>query len=91
VINEALSYGCPVVVSSACGCVPDLVLDGVTGYAFEVGNVEDLARAMDLARNLSSDRPAVAERCLEVVSNYTPERASRQILDGCMRMVGNSG
>jgi glycosyltransferase involved in cell wall biosynthesis len=91
VINEALSYGCPVVVSSACGCVPDLVLDGVTGYSFEVGNVQDLARAMDSTRSLSNDRPAVAERCLEVVSNYTPERASTQILDGCMRMVGTSG
>jgi glycosyltransferase involved in cell wall biosynthesis len=32
VVNESLSYGCPVVVSNCCGCVPDLVLDGVTGF-----------------------------------------------------------
>jgi glycosyltransferase involved in cell wall biosynthesis len=91
VVNEALSYGCPVVVSSACGCVPDLVRDGSTGYSFEVGNVEDLARALDSVRSLSSDRQAVARQCLEVVSDYTPERASSQILDGCVRMVGNTG
>jgi hypothetical protein len=32
----------------------------------------------------------VARECLDVVSDYTPERASAQILDGCVRMVGNT-
>jgi glycosyltransferase involved in cell wall biosynthesis len=91
VVNEALSYGCPVVVSSACGCVPDLVREGITGYAFEAGNVDDLVKAMDSVRHLSNDRQAAAQRCLEVVSDYTPERAATQILDGCVRMVGNTG
>jgi glycosyltransferase involved in cell wall biosynthesis len=91
VVNEALSYGCPVVVSSACGCVPDLVREGLTGFAFEVGNIDDLQRALDSARNLSSDRQAVARQCLEMVSDYTPERAATQILDGCVRMVGSPG
>jgi glycosyltransferase involved in cell wall biosynthesis len=91
VVNEALSYGCPVVVSSACGCVPDLVREGATGYAFEAGNVDDLVRALDSVRQLSTDRQAVARQCLEVVSDYTPERAATQILDGCVRMVGNPG
>ncbi|MEO7205551.1 MAG: glycosyltransferase family 4 protein [Steroidobacteraceae bacterium] len=91
VVNEALSYGCPVVVSSACGCVPDLVREGVNGYEFESGNVADLARALDSVRNLSVDRPAVALQCLEVIADYTPARAATQILDGCVRMVGRTG
>jgi glycosyltransferase involved in cell wall biosynthesis len=91
VVNEALSYGCPVVVSSACGCVPDLVREGITGYAFEAGNVDDLVKAMESVRHLSKDRQAAARSCLEVVSDYTPERAATQILDGCVRMIGNTG
>jgi glycosyltransferase involved in cell wall biosynthesis len=91
VVNEALSYGCPVVVSSACGCVPDLVREGVTGYAFEAGDTDDLVKALDSVRHLSNDRQAVARNCLELVADYTPERAATQILDGCVRMVGNSG
>jgi glycosyltransferase involved in cell wall biosynthesis len=91
VVNEALSYGCPVVVSSACGCVPDLVREGVTGYAFEVGDTGDLVRALDSVRQFSGDRQAVARNCLEIVADYTPERAATQILDGCVRMVGNAG
>jgi glycosyltransferase involved in cell wall biosynthesis len=91
VINESLSYGCPVVVSSACGCVPNLVLDGVTGYSFEVGNADALHKALVAVMQLSVDREKVARNCLEVISNYTPERSATQLLDGCLRMAGAKG
>jgi glycosyltransferase involved in cell wall biosynthesis len=89
VVNESLSYGCPVVVSSVCGCVPDLVIDGVTGYSFEVGNVQALTSALTSVLTLSMDRLSVAKRCLDVISAFTPERAAAQILDGCARIVGD--
>jgi glycosyltransferase involved in cell wall biosynthesis len=88
VVNEALSYGCPVVVSNSCGCVPDLVMDNVTGFSFDAGNVDDLANALMSATRMSANRADVARKCLEVISNYTPERAATQILDGCMRIAG---
>ena len=53
VVNEALSFGCPVVVSDVCGCVPELVRDGVTGYAFPAGDVDALTNAMMSAAQLS--------------------------------------
>ena len=89
VVNESLSYGCPVVVSSVCGCVPDLVVDGVTGYSFEVGDIEALSRAMLSTIEMAADRVAVARQCLAVISEYTPNRAAAQILDGCLRIVGD--
>jgi glycosyltransferase involved in cell wall biosynthesis len=91
VVNESLSYGCPVVVSSACGCVPHLALDGLTGFSFEVGNVDALRRALVALMQLSVDRKTVARNCLEVIANYTPERSATQILDGCLRMAGDNG
>ncbi len=90
VVNEAMSYGCPVVVSNVCGCAPDLVVDGVTGYSFEVGDVEALSRAMLSAIDLVADRVAVARQCLSLISEYTPKRAASQILDGCARIVGDA-
>ncbi len=60
VVNEALSFGCPVVVSDICGCVPELVIDGITGYSFPAGDVGALAQAMLNAQRLSNDRAAVA-------------------------------
>lgn len=87
VVNESLSYGCPVVVSNVCGCVPDLVIDGVTGYSFDVGNVDALSTAMIKTAEMSVNRLEVAKRCLDVIAGFTPERAASQILDGCSRMI----
>jgi glycosyltransferase involved in cell wall biosynthesis len=91
VVNESLSYGCPVVVSSVCGCVPDLVLDGHTGFSFESGNVDALHKALISVMQLSANRKAVARNCLAVIAKYTPERSATQILDGCLRMAGDRG
>lgn len=84
VVNEALSYGCPVVVSDICGCMPELVREGVTGYSFPVGDVRALCIAMISAARLCAERRLVAEQCLHVVGQYTPGHAASQILSGCV-------
>ena len=87
VVNESLSYGCPVVVSELCGCVPELVIDGVTGYSFQAGDVEGLSTAMVSAVQMSVNRLATAKQCLDAIAAFTPERAASQILDGCARIL----
>ena len=87
VVNEALSYGCPVVVSEVCGCIPELVLNGVTGYAFPAGDVAALRESMLRVISLNEDRLETAKRCMEVISQYTPERAAAEILRGCNKII----
>ena len=87
VVNEALSFGCPVVVSDICGCVPELVIDGITGYSFPAGDVGALVQAMLNAQRLSNDRAAVALRCLDVIAKFTPQQAAAQILRGCVSIL----
>ena len=87
VVNEALSYGCPVVVSNICGCTPELVLDGVTGYSFPVGDVRALGAAMIAVERMSADRFSVAKKCLDLIGQYTPERAASEILGGCVNIL----
>lgn len=43
VVNEAMACGIPAVVSSACGCAPDLIDEGETGFTYPTGDVEALA------------------------------------------------
>jgi len=43
VVNEAMASGLPVLVSNRCGCAQDLVQEGVNGFTFDPGNVEQLA------------------------------------------------
>jgi glycosyltransferase involved in cell wall biosynthesis len=91
VVNEALSFGCPVVASDVCGCVPELVHDGITGYSFPAGEVEALTQAMLRVQLLSTDRAAVALKCLDLIATFTPERAAANILRGCVQILAKSG
>jgi glycosyltransferase involved in cell wall biosynthesis len=87
VVNESLHYGCPVVVSEACGCTPELVSDGVTGYVHAVGDPADLAacmmKAVDMLASTESDTERVGAACQALMSAYTPKRAAQRILAGC--------
>jgi glycosyltransferase involved in cell wall biosynthesis len=87
VVNEALSFGCPVVVSDVCGCVPELVHDGITGFSFPAGNVAALAQAMSNALIFSKNRTAVAVGCLDVIERFTPEHAAAKIVRGCVSIL----
>jgi glycosyltransferase involved in cell wall biosynthesis len=40
-VNEAMACKRPVIVSSKCGCTPDLVEEGITGWVFEPGEKGD--------------------------------------------------
>lgn len=42
VINEGMSSGCAMVASHLMGSVPYLIKDGINGYVFESGNLDDL-------------------------------------------------
>jgi glycosyltransferase involved in cell wall biosynthesis len=45
-VNEAMACGLPVIVSSACGCAPELIIEGETGYIFKSDNKQDLKNAI---------------------------------------------
>jgi len=40
-VNEAMACKRPVIVSSKCGCAPDLVEENLTGWVFEPGEHGD--------------------------------------------------
>ena len=46
IVNEAMACGRPAIVSSACGCEPDLIEEGKTGYSYPMGDVDTLADRM---------------------------------------------
>jgi glycosyltransferase involved in cell wall biosynthesis len=47
VVNEAMVCSMPVIVSSKCGCVKDIVKDGQNGFTFDPENQEDLETALE--------------------------------------------
>ncbi|TXC88729.1 glycosyltransferase family 4 protein [Paraburkholderia azotifigens] len=88
VVNESLAHGCPVVVSESCGCVPELVHDGESGYAFTAGDVAGLQRTLLKATEAFADAEASAHRCMDVIRRFDPPSAAANIARGCALMLG---
>ncbi|WP_244815423.1 glycosyltransferase family 4 protein [Caballeronia sp. Lep1P3] len=89
VTNEALNHGCPVIVSESCGCVPELVVEGVSGYAFPAGDVASLHRTMLKSLEAFADTAGVAKRCAEVIRRFDPPSAAANIARGCALLLTN--
>ncbi|BBU63238.1 hypothetical protein MSC49_31730 [Methylosinus sp. C49] len=87
VVNEALSYGCPVVVSDHCGCAPDLVLEGTTGFRFSTFDVASLEAKLRAALAPGFANDGVARACVQLMGNFTPERAASAIVAGLERVA----
>lgn len=86
VVNESLSYGCPVIVSNRCGCAPELVAEGSTGHIFDWSDPSDLKAKLMRAPEAFKNISIVTRACLDQLSAFTPENAARGILEGTIRI-----
>ena len=48
IVNEAMACGTPAIVSTACGCEPDLIVHDQTGYSYPLGDTHSLADRLRL-------------------------------------------
>ena len=69
VVNEAMCFGLPVIVSDMVGCGPDLVRNGKNGFIFHLGDANALA---DSLRDVLIS-PGAAEKFGEFSRNVVPE------------------
>lgn len=84
VVNEAMQFGLPAVVSSTVGCHADLIEPGRTGYVFPSGDAAALA---DRLTDLLADPAAVARMGREArarVAGFTPAASAA----GIRRAIG---
>lgn len=87
VVNEALSFGCPVLVSDHCGCVPELVEDGVTGFRFNPVDLDDIEQKLRRGLSVFSNNEDAAIRCIEAMQQYTPYAAAISMASGLENAV----
>jgi len=85
VVNEAMACGLPAIVSEACGCVPDLIIEGETGYSYRCGDVGALSRCMDrMAANPDLARH-MGKSAFRHIQDYSVERAAQVIVEAVER------
>lgn len=87
VVNEALSHGCPAVVSDRCGCMPELIVEGETGRSFPAGDVNALAQALHESTWRFRDGGHTARACMARIARFDPRAAATNIERGCATML----
>jgi glycosyltransferase involved in cell wall biosynthesis len=76
VINEAMASGLPVISSRNVGAAEELVVEGVTGFLFDPGNVKELAGLMARVAGMpEEERRAMGRAGRDLVERKVPKRA----------------
>ena len=86
VVNEAMQYGRPAIVSDRVGCGPDLIRDGDTGFVFPAGDRKALANRMTACVSNPERTAEMGRRAKEHVAGFTPRRGARAVLEVLRRM-----
>ncbi|MGI9319004.1 MAG: glycosyltransferase family 4 protein [bacterium] len=81
VVNEAMNFSLPVVVSDRVGCGADLVREGQTGYRYSFGQPAQLAAILEKVCHSESDRRKLGEGAKHRIQQYSMEVATRGLLN----------
>ncbi len=80
-VNEAMASGLPVLVSTHCGCVDDLVEEGGNGYTFDPLTEGTLSHAMNRIWAMADkSRIAIGQRSSEIIRKYSLEHWAAEVL-----------
>ncbi|HDY88737.1 MAG TPA: glycosyltransferase family 1 protein [bacterium] len=81
VVNEAMLFGLPAIVSDNVGCHSDLIIEDQTGFVFENNNVDSLSEAiMKIVQNKRL-LLQMGNNSAEHIKNYSTQASVKGILD----------
>lgn len=71
VVNEAMCFGLPIIVSDVVGCGADLVHNGENGYIFPLGDVEELCQRLSSLVTNEKVRNQFGKSSRDIISKYS--------------------
>lgn len=90
VVNEAMCFGLPVVVSDAVGAATDLVTDGENGHVHPAGDVEALAAKLGALLDAETRR-AMGKRSRDRISRWSYREDVDSIRTAMQRVARKGG
>lgn len=90
VVNEAMAAGLPVLVSNICGCVPDLVKDGETGFAFNSADEKELATFLNSFASGAIDIAAMGDEAQMQIERFSPEIFAQNLFTVAEQAIGHA-
>ena len=79
VVNEAMCFNLPLVLSSSVGCGADLLREGKNGLLFKTGDIEGLSHALAELMHNAAERKLFGKRSLEIIEDYSFEQGVRGV------------
>jgi len=79
VVNEAMLCSMPIIVSNRCGCVPELVKEGVNGFSFDPYDTQKLQQLMRGFIKNKYDIKLMGKESLHIVKQHSPEKIASVI------------
>ena len=80
VVNEAMASGLPVLVSSRCGCVRDLVRHGENGFIFEPNDIEALSKHFAFMASDACPRGAMGDASQRIIRDWDLDLFARNLV-----------
>jgi glycosyltransferase involved in cell wall biosynthesis len=79
-VNEIMNFEKPVLVSKICGCSVDLVEEGVNGYTFEEGNIQQLSHLITEVLENENFLISAGKRSKEIIENFSINNITENIV-----------
>jgi glycosyltransferase involved in cell wall biosynthesis len=89
VVNEAMNFALPVVVSDKVGCASDLVRDGHNGFVVAADQVSALTAAVRTLVERPALRRSMGARSHELIDRWHYGLAADGIVQACQRVVAS--
>ncbi len=87
VVNEAMNFGLPIVVSDRVGCGPDLVRSGHNGYVVRHRDEGALAEAICTLVADAELRARMGQQSLRIIRDWGQERCAEGIVKACQSVA----
>jgi glycosyltransferase involved in cell wall biosynthesis len=89
VVNEAMNFELPLLVSDMVGCAEDLVVESENGYVFENENAKDLQIKMDMMIENRDFMNSAGKKSYKTIQNYSIETIVRNLKDAMKNINKN--
>jgi glycosyltransferase involved in cell wall biosynthesis len=90
VVNEAMNFGLPIIVSDRVGSAADLVKEGENGFVFRSGDVNDLVAALRRLVLCEEFRASCGRQSLEIISSYSIDAVCEQAVQSLLSVTGRN-
>jgi glycosyltransferase involved in cell wall biosynthesis len=88
VVNEAMNFECPIVVSDRVGSAPDLVVHGENGFVVDHNDIELLAARLLWLVCHGDERRRFGLRSRALIDTWTVDAAAAGVVDAVANAVG---